>query len=123
MCYCDVDPPRVYSSAKRKARKRYRCQECGGSIERGEKYEYVSGLWQGGWEEHRTCGYCLEIRKWLDANYECFRECFSLGDLDQAIEDFIESGKTAPGQIFRAYRFRVQMRRRYEAFKAMKEAA
>jgi len=46
----------------RKARKTYRCCECGCTISPGERYEYASGRWDGEYDQYRTCLPCREIR-------------------------------------------------------------
>lgn len=53
----------VSTIAMRKARKTHVCTECGEKIEKGEKYEYVAGLWDGHWDTFKTCNICLRIRK------------------------------------------------------------
>ena len=31
-------------------------------IQKGEKYEYVAGCWDGAWDTYKTCSVCLKIR-------------------------------------------------------------
>ena len=41
-CFCDYgDPPDFYVATKPKARKHHVCEECGGPIMPGERYERV----------------------------------------------------------------------------------
>lgn len=63
VCSYDYDPADVYSEKIRKARKKHTCCECGEDIHTGEKYEDVSGLWEGHWESFKTCLPCLRIRR------------------------------------------------------------
>ena len=61
--YVAVDDfAKFYSIKIRKARKEYKCSECNRIIEIGEKYEYVRGLWEEGFNTYRTCLDCLSIR-------------------------------------------------------------
>lgn len=58
----DGDRPSCFSRAVRKARKEHRCGECGESIGAGQRYEYVSGIWDGEPSSHKTCLSCQQIR-------------------------------------------------------------
>lgn len=62
MCDCD-DGPTVMREVIRRARKQYRCCECGNHIEVGNRYEYVTGIWDGVGQTFRTCLDCVEARK------------------------------------------------------------
>jgi len=67
-CDCSADASddsaAVSSEAWRKAKKQHDCCECGAAIHRGERYEYVTGLWDGSWNAYKTCAACVRIRKW-----------------------------------------------------------
>lgn len=65
------------------ARKPHRCEECPGTIAKGEQYERVSGKWEGFIFRYAMCGRCsemwaaaLEAFDWWDAE-----ERPALGDL------------------------------------------
>lgn len=45
------------------ARKQHICVECGRTIQKGEKYEVVSGLWDGEFSTFKTCSDCLCVRE------------------------------------------------------------
>lgn len=64
-CSCNYfyfgDNPDVFESTMRTARKQHICYECGETINVGEKYEYVSGLWDGKWDHYKTCLICTKI--------------------------------------------------------------
>lgn len=65
MCFIDVDIDTSASFASErvvKARKAHKCCECGAPIAIGNKYEYVSGLWEGAFSQYKTCLACKEIR-------------------------------------------------------------
>jgi len=44
------------------AAKEHICCECNETIKKGERYEYVSGKWDGFIETHKTCMTCVRIR-------------------------------------------------------------
>jgi len=65
-CDCSIDfgdYPEFYREEYPKARKTYRCCECGENIEPGQKYHKVVGKWDGDFEIYRTCMTCYHIRK------------------------------------------------------------
>ncbi len=81
-CSCDVDcPPSVATTTWRKARKQHTCCECGDPIKPGDRYEYVSGCWDGRWDDHHTCKTCVAIRERYCPHGWCY------GELAQQIEE------------------------------------
>ena len=46
----------------RTARKKHRCDECLKDINPGDKYEYVSGIWDGEPHSYKTCLDCKSVR-------------------------------------------------------------
>jgi hypothetical protein len=81
-CYCDHDPPTFYNSVLRRAKLAHHCDECGAPISPGQKYEYVSGLWDGSFSIWKTCAGCVDLRTWTKNNVPCL--CWAHGSL---IED------------------------------------
>jgi hypothetical protein len=74
-CSCDQgDWPEVFEKRVLRARKRYRCCECGSVIGVGEMYERVSGLWDGRWARYKTCVVCARIRRDYCAPFGYLRE-------------------------------------------------
>lgn len=76
-CYCavDYDLPIIHRVETRKARRTHQCCECGEEILKGERYEHVSGLWDGKWAHFNTCCICRKIREDFGVNaYACLRE-------------------------------------------------
>lgn len=59
----DADPPEFCHHEIRKARKQHKCYECRRKIEPGERYEHVSGKWDGGLASMSVCLDCVSIRK------------------------------------------------------------
>ena len=63
-CPCswgDWDPADIYDKQIRKARKEYRCIECGSMIPKGSKYEYIRVLYECRWDTYHTCLPCMNI--------------------------------------------------------------
>ena len=80
-CSCDYDAPQFYWRRQRSARKPRRCEECAGHILPGDRYEYVSGKWDGHIGSFTTCQHCHDIRQWVQNNVPCF--CWAHGNLDE----------------------------------------
>ncbi len=63
MCSCeDGDPPEFFTEAKRRARKEHRCDECYRPIAVGDRYQRVSGKWDGTIESFAICIPCQQYR-------------------------------------------------------------
>lgn len=69
------------------ARKKHRCDECYKDILPGEKYEYVTGIWDGEPSTYKTCLDCKSIRNaffkdgWIYTQvWDSFRDEFSYDD-------------------------------------------
>lgn len=79
MCSCDSsDGPDAWQETTRKARKPHRCYECRKTIQPGEVYSYVSGIWEAPDSFHFCLGCRLLSRahdiaeRVLDPQSECF---------------------------------------------------
>lgn len=117
-CYCDNEPASIYDVKRPIARKAYRCHECAGTIDRGDRYERVYGLWDDQWEHYRTCSGCLMIRDHLALVRPCF--CWAHGSLASDIEAEMSDGwemrdgryidTWPPGGRFRALALMAQAR-------------
>ncbi len=57
------EPPSFFKEELRRARKVHICIECQREIQPGEKYEYAVGVWEGQFDQIKTCSDCLSIRK------------------------------------------------------------
>lgn len=74
-CACDFDPPTLYKQAVHRAKREYRCDECGGRIAPGDTYERSAGLEYGKWWSNRTCQPCLDgPRAFLERNCGCWEQ-------------------------------------------------
>lgn len=69
MCSCDTaTDASCYTLRWRVARKTHWCCECcRATILPGDRYEYVSGVWDGTPNSHSTCARCVALRKALIA--------------------------------------------------------
>jgi hypothetical protein len=55
--------PNLHEIATPKSRKEHKCYECGGVIQKGEKYQSYSGHWNDlGFERYKTCCDCAQLR-------------------------------------------------------------
>ena len=75
-CSCTIDAeydegPDCYQEAMRKTRKTHKCCECGEVIQIGEKYESISGIWDGDPHTYKTCMDCKSLRGVFFKNW-CF---------------------------------------------------
>jgi len=55
-----------------KARKPHQCYECNCEIKQGEKYERVTGKWEGEFNVYEFCLICSEISNCLSCDGRCF---------------------------------------------------
>lgn len=62
-CTCDFDDMATFfREAYHTARKQHTCCECASPIDPGERYQYVSGLWDGRFSTYKTCMVCAIAR-------------------------------------------------------------
>lgn len=85
--YCDVYPD-FFSERVSVSRQEYRCCECGFKINKGQKYWYCVGKWEGdvsSYKQHIECrDACYKIQKHQG-------ECIPFGGLREWLSDY---GKT-----------------------------
>lgn len=71
------------------ARKRNRCCECRRHIKRGERYQLIEGLWDGGsWDRFKTCTECAGMRNNAVRHY---RDGIPFGDLHEHLAEEVSS--------------------------------
>jgi RNase P subunit RPR2 len=88
-CYCDYDQPEFYSARIiKKARKQFKCDECGGPILPGDSYELVAAKWEGDFSTIHTCEMCHDLRVWVKNNVPCL--CIMHGNMDEEMRDAIQ---------------------------------
>lgn len=109
MCMTDYDVPDVYCGSYRKANKEHKCEECRRVINKGEKYFYVSGIWDGSPGSFKTCAHCDQAIKLLS------RECngYMHGSIYEDIYDHISEILPWSGI---AARLAIGMRRKWRRF-------
>lgn len=61
----DYDYWEFYNEYTPTARKDHRCQECGRTIAKGEKYCTQGGLNDGHFQWYKTCAHCDAASRWL----------------------------------------------------------
>lgn len=76
-CY-DGESPQLYVARLIRARKQHRCVECYRTIEPGEQYENVRGLWDSVWKTYKTCLGCYRIREHLCSSGWIFGQVASI---------------------------------------------
>ena len=92
-----------------KARKKHKCCECKGTIEKGDIYEHVFGKWDGLTEVYNTCMHCLAARSFYES-VNC--GCYTYGTLFVDLLDYARESIASDGSGFKALRFVVKMKRR-----------
>lgn len=113
-CLCDsVDYPTLYNKRLvAKARTPHKCTECWGTIQPGEPYERVSGVWDGDFKTFRTCSRCVNLRDAVDVLFPCM--CWTYGNVIQDTREKIseyESDLVGTGELFRIGRLLVTIRK------------
>lgn len=98
-CYCDYDPPEFCAHRMVKARKQFRCEECGHRIQPGQLYERTSGKWDGYFCTFVTCRHCAGLREWARISVPCF--CWTYGNVLEDIRDMVaQVRRDVPGFFF-----------------------
>lgn len=88
-CYCESDVHvALYRATLPVARKSYRCEECPGVIQPGERYERVFAIWDGHPSTIFTCERCYDLRVWTKNNVPCL--CIQHGGMDDELRLAIE---------------------------------
>ena len=107
-CYCDFEGPEFYNKRTPVARKPRECCECGSEIKAGERYEYVTGKWEGRLDSFTTCMDCVDVREAL-AEMPCF--CWSHGGLQEDVQQQFADARFTPGERFAYLRVVVKHRK------------
>ncbi|NBC16388.1 MAG: hypothetical protein GVY18_03625 [Bacteroidetes bacterium] len=92
MSCCDAEPADLCKLARPRARKPYRCSECGGDIRHGDRYVRVRSLYEGHWSTVTACVPCHELTEWLQR--DCRLVCY--GMLGELLEDLGNVEGAAP---------------------------
>jgi hypothetical protein len=108
------------------ARKAHKCGECYGVIQPGQKYQLVSGSWEGDMGSFKTCMPCVEARTWAIAQPEWMGDgehLYYFGRLDEDLADLAPEIRSQDGRRFHAYRLQTLMARRRKSAQALRQAA
>jgi len=73
------DYPKAFQSIQRKARKDHICVECKETINKGEKYQYSSGVWDEP-ASYKQCLRCYKISNIVVSDCDG-EECLGFGEL------------------------------------------
>ena len=90
-----IDP--IFTNV-RTARKLWKCCECGDEIKVGDRYEDVSGVYDGQWDNYRTCTRCALVAadffrgRTFGAMIEYFEEAHGFDYRDGIPADFTPCG-------------------------------
>ena len=114
MCDCDCEMPEFLNMRIVTAKKSHKCCECFGPIEAGQKYEYISGRWDGDFDVFKTCMRCSELRKEITKKGSCV--CF-----EGLMENIEESGEELPKDYIERREALIKERRAKAALSAVME--
>lgn len=92
MCFDYDGYSEVWNETTPRARKPYRCCECGGTIAKGEQYRNVFSVYEGDAMTSRTCLACERVREIIqraeeDAGCSGNETICPIGELRDAIRD------------------------------------
>ena len=114
-CECDMEGSVAFCSTKiRTAKKQHRCDECHGTIQPGERYEYAAGKQDGDMWDSKSCPRCLALIEWITAHVPCY--CRMYGGLfdDERMPEMVEQARHTPGFAFGILRRIVAIKRHAE---------
>ena len=74
--YGDYDAPEFFNIKEVKARIPHFCSECGEVIEKGKRYTYIVGKWNGKVEAYKQCHFCSKIASVCCAPLGCLWDEF-----------------------------------------------
>lgn len=101
----DCTLPDVYNQIERKARKDHVCSDCRGTIKAGERYRYISGIWDGEPEDYKQCQDCIHMRCEMGMHMDDDDGCggIPLGGMAYALAEFETSRYGHLKAAFNAY--------------------
>lgn len=71
----------------RKAKKQHECCECRESIRVDERYERITGVWDGEFSTFKTCMPCARLREYLLTESDLDAEEVYFGQLHETVEE------------------------------------
>jgi len=89
--------PECYQEKSRRARKEHKCCECQSKINPGDRYKYISGVWNRRGQSFKLCLECHTIRGIVSSladefHFDPTEDGPAFGDLHQWIGEFGEEG-------------------------------
>lgn len=110
MCDCDLEQPSVFEETRRKARKQYKCNSCGGRIDAGEQYIATFGVWDGDAQRFKRCIDCDQLMAWAHEQDDCI--CINVSSVMSDLRDhFHDRGEAPLIAAFEARRKAIQEKR------------
>lgn len=119
-CYCDAERPTLFVKTDPVARTRHVCTECRGWVEPGERYQRVTGVWDGFFSVYKTCPDCVALIDYIEAHLPCYCRLFQ-GLHETAREDLqylVSEADYPAGMGMETGRLLVRCRRRARARRA-----
>lgn len=83
-CYCDYEQPTFFRESQPRAKVRHRCGECSRVIQPGERYNKITGKWDGEFRSYARCAHCEAVAAALRV-LPCF--CDYYGGLWETVGD------------------------------------
>lgn len=90
-CTWDSGPVAI-RTIYRKARKQHACCECTKQISVGERYEYISGVWDGRPNSFHTCEKCADLRDSMEEVGFCPTFGELLADHAEYVSEYVDGG-------------------------------
>lgn len=121
--------PACTTTLHRTARKCHTCTECRTTIQPGDVYEFVSGVWDGQASTFKTCTLCQNARNFYegDCDSTSFRDsdmgAYTFTQVEQDLLDFAGDCRPGTGLKFGAYRRAIEIKRRRDAARAQHNEA
>jgi hypothetical protein len=96
MCSCeDAERPTFCNVTRPKARKLHRCCECNSPIQPGDRYERISGKWDGDMGTYTTCLFCEALRDVLSDALGCSPP---LSNLIECLDSYADNEGADPSE-------------------------
>lgn len=83
-CSNDYNTPELFNETLiKKCAKEHKCSGCHDTIEKGESYKRIEGLWDGDFSTFKFCEGCIKVMEELESA-GC---CYSYDDIREAWEE------------------------------------
>lgn len=102
---CDCEMPSCSTQSTPRARKAHTCCECRGGILPGERYQLITGVWEGSGSSYKTCLQCAALRSPLKKLTGC---CTAFHELYGELREACGQYKDGPALLARFEAIRIQ---------------